>query len=45
MWLNGEHLFDAEDETFSKGGKVGLWIRANSVTAFDDFSIKSYNAD
>ena len=45
VWLNGEHLFDVEDETFSGAGKVGLWTKADSVTAFDDFSIKSYDAD
>lgn len=45
VWLNGEHLFDVEDETFSEAGKVGLWTKADSVTAFDDFLIKSYEAD
>ena len=45
VWLNGEHLFDVDDETFSEAGKVGLWTKADSVTAFDDFSIKSYEAD
>ncbi len=45
VWLNGEHLFDVEDETFSEAGKVGLWTKADSVTAFDDFSIKSHDAE
>ncbi|MEE8550939.1 MAG: ethylbenzene dehydrogenase-related protein [Gemmatimonadota bacterium] len=45
VWLNGEHLFDVDDETFSEAGRVGLWTKADSVTAFDDFSIKSYDAD
>ncbi len=37
--LNGEHLFDVEDGTFSAPGKVGLWTKADSVTAFDDLTV------
>ncbi|MBI5385364.1 MAG: hypothetical protein HZA90_11850 [Verrucomicrobia bacterium] len=36
--FNGRHLFDAEDATFTDGGKVGVWTKADSVTLFDDFS-------
>jgi hypothetical protein len=36
--LNGKHLFDVEDKTFTDPGKVGLWTKADSVTLFDDFS-------
>lgn len=36
--LNGKHLFDVQDETFTDAGKVGLWTKADSVTLFDDFS-------
>ncbi len=39
MYLNGEHSFDVEDETFQNAGRVGLWTKANSVTAFDDLTI------
>ncbi len=38
-YLNNEHLFDVEDETFAEGGRVGLWTKADSVTSFDDFTI------
>ena len=31
-------LFEVEDSTFSKPGKVGLWTKADSVTYFDDFT-------
>jgi len=37
--LNGEHLFDVEDGTFVAPGKVGLWTKTDSVTAFDDLRI------
>lgn len=36
VWLNGKHLFDVEDGTFANAGKIGLWTKADSVTAFDD---------
>lgn len=36
--LNGKHLFDVEDATFSKAGATGLWTKADSVTLFDDFT-------
>jgi hypothetical protein len=35
--FNGKKLFDVEDDTFADAGKVGLWIKADSVTLFDDF--------
>lgn len=38
--LNGQHLFDVEDETFTAAGKVGLWTKADSVTLFDDFTFE-----
>jgi hypothetical protein len=39
VFLNQERLFEAEDTTFQKPGKVGLWTKADSVTYFDDFTI------
>ena len=39
VYLNDEHLFDVEDETFPERGRVGLWTKADSVTSFDDFTI------
>ncbi len=38
VYLNGEHLFDAEDQTFTDAGKVGLWTKADSITYFADFT-------
>jgi len=35
--FNGHKLFEVEDSTFSEGGKVGLWTKADSVTHFDNF--------
>jgi Domain of Unknown Function (DUF1080) len=38
VFLNGERLFDSEDQTFSAAGKVGLWTKADSLTYFADFT-------
>jgi hypothetical protein len=37
--LDGNKVLDARDGTFKDAGKVGLWTKADSVIAFDDFSI------
>ena len=39
--LNVSHLFDVEDATFPDAGKIALWTKADSVTAFDDLRIQS----
>lgn len=33
--FNGKQLFEVEDATFTDGGNVGLWTKADSVTLFD----------
>jgi len=38
--FDGGKLFEVEDSTFTGGGKVGLWTKADSVTYFDDFRIE-----
>jgi hypothetical protein len=37
--LNGTHLFDVEDATFPNAGRVALWTKADSVTAFDGLEV------
>lgn len=39
VYLNGAKLYDVEDGTFSKPGKVGVWTKADSVTQFDDLTV------
>ena len=36
--LDGRTVIEADDDSFSEAGKVGLWTKADSVTLFDDFS-------
>jgi hypothetical protein len=35
--LNGKTYIDADDSQIAGSGKVGVWTKADSVTAFDDF--------
>jgi hypothetical protein len=35
VFLDGKRVLDAEDGTFKDGGAVGVWTKADSVTAFD----------
>jgi len=37
-------LFEADDDTFTEAGKVGLWTKADSVTYFDDLKIEGDDA-
>jgi hypothetical protein len=39
VFLNGERLFETEDQTFMKAGKTGLWTKADSMTYFDEFTV------
>lgn len=39
VFVNGQKLYEVEDNTFSGAGKVGLWTKADSVTYFDDLRI------
>lgn len=36
--FNDKPLFEVEDATFAEPGMVGLWTKADSVTAFDAFT-------
>ena len=38
--FNGKRLFEVEDVTFTNAGLVGLWTKADSVTAFADVSLE-----
>jgi len=38
-WLNGTRYLDHRDSRF-KSGAVGLWTKADSITAFDDLVIR-----
>lgn len=37
-WLNDQALIDQRDDRY-RSGRVGLWTKADSITAFDDLTI------
>jgi hypothetical protein len=37
-WLNDQHLIDDRDSRFA-AGRIGLWTKADSITAFDDLIV------
>ena len=39
VYLNGTRLYEVEDSTFARPGKVGVWTKADSVTQFDDLTV------
>ncbi len=39
VYLNNTQLFQVEDNTFTKAGKIGLWTKADALTYFDDFQV------
>jgi len=44
VFLNDDLLFEADDATFNNAGKVGLWTKADSVTYFDDLTVRASQA-
>ena len=42
-YLNGQLLLDHRDSRF-RSGQVGLWTKADSVTAFDDLVVRGVSA-
>lgn len=42
-WLNGIRYLDHRDSRFPSG-RVGLWTKADSITAFDDLTIRGVTA-
>jgi hypothetical protein len=39
VYLNDKILFEADDTSFPDAGRIGLWVKSDSVTVFDDFTI------
>jgi hypothetical protein len=41
-WLNDRALIDRRDGRY-KSGRIGLWTKADSITAFDDLTVVALN--
>ena len=39
VYFNGTKLYEVEDTSFTKAGKIGVWTKADSVTRFDDLTV------
>jgi hypothetical protein len=39
--FDGNPLFTADDSTFSRPGRIGLWTKADSITRFDKLTIQT----
>jgi 3-keto-disaccharide hydrolase len=39
--FDGKKALEWDDDTFKAAGKIGVWTKADSVTAFDDFTYGS----
>jgi len=37
-WLNDQQLIDRRDQRY-KSGRIGLWTKADSITAFDELTV------
>ncbi len=44
VYWNSKMVIDARDRTFTEGGKVGLWTKADSVAYFDDLAVESLDS-
>jgi hypothetical protein len=41
VYYNSSKLYEVEDTTFDQPGRVGVWTKADSVTHFDDLTVKT----
>ena len=41
VYYDGSKLYEVEDTTFDQPGRVGVWTKADSVTHFDDLTVKT----
>jgi hypothetical protein len=40
-YYDGRKYLDARDQTFTTGGKIGLWTKADAQTRFDDLKVSA----
>ena len=42
-YLNGKEILEGQSDLFPRSGGVGLWTKADAVTAFDNFSVQLFD--
>jgi hypothetical protein len=40
VYLDNEKMFESADKTFQGAGKIGVWVKSDSVTYFDDLTVE-----
>jgi hypothetical protein len=45
VYLDDDMLFDERDRHFTRPGKVGVWTKGDSVTYFDDLTLRDLDKD
>lgn len=43
--LDGKEVLSLEDDTFTDGGQVGLWTKADAATTFDDLQVRALDRE
>lgn len=38
VFLGRERVFEGQDTTYAKAGRIGVWVKADSLTYFDDLT-------
>ena len=41
MLVDGKIVFEGSDKTYANEGKIGAWIKADSITYFDDLTVEA----
>ena len=42
VFLDGQRVLEAQDQTFRGPGRIGLWTKADSVTYFDELRVEAF---
>ena len=40
VFVDRQKVFEGKDKTYTEGGKFGVWIKADSLTYFDDLTVE-----
>jgi hypothetical protein len=43
VFVGKEMVFEGKDKTYTDAGRIGVWIKADSLTYFDDLSVEELN--
>jgi len=38
VFMSRQKVFEGKDKTYTEAGKIGVWIKADSLTYFDDLT-------